>query len=631
MKTFLPLVLWPLILLLTTLDVVARPAQQSVPVYSIDRDSHYPIEIGSGMQYLEDPERELDINDVLTQTFYWQNINRRSPNFGFTSSAYWFRFNVHNLHREETEVYFELPIPFLDDVRLYQYQNQTRLDRIKVGDRFSYHERPIDHQNFIIPLTLPQGESEILIRIASDGTVEAPISIWTPRTFHAADAHHQIAQGIWIGIMVVMIIYNLFLFFFIRDISYLYYVLFVASYLLFQVSLRGYGFAYLWPDQVIWNSLAISIFIGASSFFVSMLVLSYLKLSVNSANAFRLMRALAIIAFSFMLLSFVLPYTLTIRVNSAIAAVIVLCSLCLGYLMWVKGDENAKYYCLAWTSALVGIGIQLGIKFGLIPESFWANSADQVGVALLVALLSVALANRFTLEKEMRLRAQESALKHAQLARQSQEELLRAKENANEELERKVDERTQTLQNALSQLESANDRLEILSTTDALTTLYNRGHFEKRMNLEFKRADRHRRDLSIILCDIDYFKKINDTHGHKAGDECLRNIALILKNRIIRSGDLIARYGGEEFIIMLVDTTLEDSVQIAQGLCDEIRNAVTIVDQQPIKMTASFGVSSLLQTSVKSAEQVVHHADLALYQAKNAGRNQVKIWQEGMS
>jgi len=358
-----------------------------------------------------------------------------------------------------------------------------------------------------------------------------------------------------------------------------------------------------------------------------MLVINYLKLKSNIPLGYRIMSMVAAFSGLMLLLTFVAPYSITIRIVSSLTFFTCFMSLLYGYTAWFRGDQHAKFYCLAWTAAFVGVAIQGAAKFGVFISIFWTNNAGQIGVMMLVALLSFALANRVNREKELRLGAQESSLQHEKMARIAQEELLQTRMSTNEKLERQVTERTQTLQKALMELESANSRLEILSTTDALTTLFNRGHFETRLNIEFKRATRHDRELCVILCDIDHFKSINDSYGHKAGDQYLRQVALILKNKITRSGDITARYGGEEFIILLVDTPESEAERIATILCREIKAIVIEAGPQQISTTASFGVASLSQTQSTSSEDLVHKADIALYQAKDSGRNQVVVWQ----
>jgi diguanylate cyclase (GGDEF)-like protein len=301
-------------------------------------------------------------------------------------------------------------------------------------------------------------------------------------------------------------------------------------------------------------------------------------------------------------------------------------ALTLGYWSWYHGNPQAKYFCLAWTSAFVGVAILIASKFGILPATFWTNNAGQIGVLAQVALLSFALASRFNREKELRIRAQESSLDHERLARRTQEELLRAEAHAKVKLEQKVIERTENLQTALTELESVNEKLKIMSTTDALTGLYNRGHFETCFTHEFNRATRHKRQLSIVLCDIDHFKSINDQNGHKAGDECLQALARLFKKRLTRADDLIARYGGEEFIVLLSDTSMSQAKVIAEDLRLSLQNMYFEFQGKRIPVTASFGISSLNSLDTQSADQLVTQADVALYRAKDAGRNQVVCW-----
>ena len=624
----------------------ANSSSIDTPVVYFSSENLAPIAVGAKMLYLKDPEHLENINTILqsdartessrienenlnkpSDSFLaWKNIERSSPNFGFTDTAYWFKFSIHNKSKNEQKIYIELPIPFLDDVELYRTKNFQIQEQHLVGDKYPFSSRPVQHQNFVMPFTLLPDNNLMYMRVASAGTVEAPLTLWQPEQHANATADEHFLQGIWAGIIGIMVVYNLLLFFSIRDINYLYYVCFSFGYLFFQISLKGYGFAYLWPNQLEWNSFSISTFIAMSNLSVLMLMISFLKLKERNPFAYQVMSVIAFISGILLLLTFLIPYSFTIRLTSTITMFTCSMSFILGYVSLLRGDPDARYFCLAWTATFIGISILGSVKFGLIEANFWTNNAGQIGVVLLVSLLSFALANRFNREKELRISAQESSLENEKIARKSQSQLLQAKIHANDQLELKVEERTKSMRQALDQLESANNRLELASTTDALTTLFNRGHFESRLNIEYKRATRHERELSAILCDIDYFKAVNDTYGHKAGDDCLRNVALVLKNKVTRSGDLIARFGGEEFIILLVDTPLKEAVIIAQSLCDEIRHANLYSNHSQINITASFGVSSLSQAPIKSAEDLIHHADIALYQAKRNGRDQITVW-----
>lgn len=603
------------------------PAASNIPVipyYPVSTESYF---INSEMLYLEDPEHAESIETIVKNQHQWQVIQRNSPNFGFTDTAYWFRFNIQNYSDTPEQIYLELPIPFLDSVQLYQTRNDQVLQMHDVGDQYPFKQRPVVHQNYVLPFLLQPGINEMIMRVASAGTVEAPLTLWKPEVHARHTAETNLTIGIWMGMIGIMVIYNLLLFLSIKDTSYLYYVFFALGYLMFQISLKGYGFAYLWPEQLHWNSFAISTFIALSNLSVLMLVIKFLDLKRNYPRVHRVILYMAGLAGILLVSTFFAPYSFTIRATSLMTMFTCSIAFGLGYVALFRGYQDAKYYCLAWTATFIGIGFLGAVKFGLVESNFWTNNAGQIGVVILVSLLSFALANRINREKEMRLLAQNEALLSEKLARQSEAELLKAQTDANNQLEEKVRERTQSMQNILTELEHANNRLELASITDSLTTLFNRGHFESRLAIEFKRALRHNRELSIILCDIDHFKLINDTHGHKAGDDCLRHVALILKNTITRSGDIIARYGGEEFIILLVDTPIEEATRLAQALCDSLRKTAIEANNQQIQFTGSFGVTSLKLYPVENTDALVNHADEALYEAKNNGRDQVCVWQ----
>lgn len=611
---------------LLAMSHAALASAVSAPTHLYSPENKAPISIGTKMLYLEDVSNTLDIEALLQAEQPWQEIHKSAPNFGFTSSPYWFQFEIDNLARTTEQVYVELPIPFLDSINLYQVINNSIRKKIEVGDQFEFSERPINHQNFVMPLFLEPGNNQILVRIATAGTVEAPLTVWPPEQFTYATANDRLLQGMWIGVISIMIIYNLFLFSLLRDKSYLYYVLFAFSYLMFQTSLKGYGFAYLWPNQVEWNSYAISVFIAASNFFAVVMVLSFLDFKKYSAAAYRYMKGASFIYGALLLLTFITPYTLSVRVNSGMAAVACLVSISAGYWSWYKGNAGARYFCLAWTAAFVGVAILLASKFGILPSTVWTSNSGEIGVLLLVSLLSFALASRFDIEKELRIKAQDSALEHEKQARKSQDALLKNRADANKRLEQKVTERTETLEQALQKLETVNEKLAIMSTTDALTELSNRGHFEQCLQKEFKRAIRNQRSLSVILCDIDHFKTVNDAYGHKAGDECLKTIANLFKSRIAREGDLSARYGGEEFILLLPETNLEQAREVANELCTKIREMPFMFAAKAIPLSASFGVSTLNSSGIFSADHLVTQADVALYEAKNTGRDKVVCW-----
>ena len=182
---------------------------------------------------------------------------------------------------------------------------------------------------------------------------------------------------------------------------------------------------------------------------------------------------------------------------------------------------------------------------------------------------------------------------------------------------------------AYYELEIIKNELEALSHSDGLTSIANRRYFDTVLEREWNAAKREKKFLSLILFDVDYFKKYNDSYGHLAGDDCLRQIAIAASQVIKRPRDTIARYGGEEFAVILPDTDPAGAIICAERICSEIEklNINHVSSQVNSCVTASVGVSTLIpHTEVTTSQQLIKEADLALYQVKREGRNRVKVW-----
>ncbi|MBL7171131.1 MAG: GGDEF domain-containing protein, partial [Candidatus Omnitrophica bacterium] len=160
-----------------------------------------------------------------------------------------------------------------------------------------------------------------------------------------------------------------------------------------------------------------------------------------------------------------------------------------------------------------------------------------------------------------------------------------------------------------------------LSITDELTQLYNFRHFQNRFKNEFQRAKRYKHNLSILMCDIDYFKNYNDTNGHEAGNEILKKVAGIMTNSA-RDVDLIARYGGEEFVLVLIETDKDNAKLFAERLREKIeKETFPHQEKQPEgNLTITIGVAGFPEDAAAS-DELIERADEALYRGKKEGRN----------
>ncbi|WP_319526000.1 GGDEF domain-containing protein [uncultured Desulfosarcina sp.] len=177
------------------------------------------------------------------------------------------------------------------------------------------------------------------------------------------------------------------------------------------------------------------------------------------------------------------------------------------------------------------------------------------------------------------------------------------------------------LEYAKAELKKANQRLSEMAFRDGLTGLYNHRYFQEQLEKEVNRAMRYQRDLSLIIFDLDHFKKVNDTHGHLVGDMVLKKVAEIAL-LTVRESDMVARYGGEEFAIILPETEMKGVVTLAERIRKQIASMQIAVDSKYVSVTASFGVT-LWENGMTNTnkENMICSADNALYQSKKKGRN----------
>ncbi len=198
-----------------------------------------------------------------------------------------------------------------------------------------------------------------------------------------------------------------------------------------------------------------------------------------------------------------------------------------------------------------------------------------------------------------------------------------------EEKTRELDAKILELEVLQKELEEKNDKLELLSSLDGLTGLFNRRYFDANLVKEWKQALRTVSPLSLLIVDIDHFKGYNDHYGHLEGDDCLRKVAQALYEALLRPVDIVARYGGEEFTTILPNTDREGAEMVARRMMDHVAR-LDIPHQEGTvagRVTVSIGATTLVPSGKLSANSLLEYAGKALYEAKEAGRNSLRIKQ----
>lgn len=196
-----------------------------------------------------------------------------------------------------------------------------------------------------------------------------------------------------------------------------------------------------------------------------------------------------------------------------------------------------------------------------------------------------------------------------------------------EEKTKELDAKILELEVLQKELEEKNARLEVLSSLDGLTGLFNRRYFDDNLRKEWKQALRTGTSLSLLIVDIDHFKKFNDHYGHLEGDDCLGKVAQALYEALLRPIDIVARYGGEEFTAILPNTDLEGAEMVARRMMENVARLEIPHPASPVsaRITVSIGATTMIPTNELAATTLLDYADKALYEAKEAGRNVLRV------
>lgn len=576
--------------------------------------------LGPRLAFLEDPSQELTLTDISgRQAQDWQPSEAQVPNFGFSQSSFWFRIEIINDTTTPGNHLIEVGNPALDFLDLYVVANGQIEDQVFTGDQLPLATRPIKHRNVLLPLNIPQGESRTLyLRAISEGAVQLPVDLWKAQSFYEQDQYSLAVQILFAGIMLALAAYNLFVWLVVREASYAWYVLNVVSITIVQLALHGVTFQFLWPELPSLNNLILAVAITSNVGFV--LLFTYSFLNLHKQGRFLRWFTLGGAGAAFLLCAFsmVVSYGMAMRMAAVMIMVVAPAALAIGIYLWAKGDVLARLYTLAWSVLLLGHAVLVLNKMGVLPRNVLFEYAPQFGAALEVLLFSFALAYRINLERQRRYEAQSNALASERLARSAKEQALQVQKEANEHLEARVAERTQ-------ELKSANKRLEEMTAIDGLTQVKNRAFFDRQLADEWRRNARERHDMSLLLLDVDHFKKVNDTYGHLAGDACLKHMAQLCRESLNRPGDFVARYGGEEFAVLLCHTHLEGAQVVAERMRKTVEATPVVWEGKPIPLTVSIGVSSIVPQPHDDMKGLIQKADEALYAAKHEGRNRVMV------
>ena len=411
-----------------------------------DEQGNYPL--GKQLEILEDKNGQLTLAEVTSTEISPKFVKSEDeiPSFGFTNSVYWVRFQLQNTSHEVETWLLEMSYPSMDLIELYTFDEKGNKTHQKQGDLFPFSNRDVIYRNFIFQLSLKANTNKtVYMRFKSESSMILHLTVWAPITFAEKLNLEQYVYGIYYGIMIVMILYNFFLFISIRDRNYLLYVMFIGCFMLFLMALNGLAFELLWPEHPGWANKSIPIFVALATFFGPLFSAQFVVTKVHSPKLHKAIMLIIVSSGFVPIFTFIFSYAIMIKVSVFLAFWSGLLVPIAGFFAFIKGYRPARFFMIAWIVVLSGVVLFSAKTFGWIPTNFVTTYSMQIGSALEVILLSLALADRINLMKIEKEQALAKAL-------QASEESNKLKEEYSRNLELKVEERTYELNDKNLQL-----------------------------------------------------------------------------------------------------------------------------------------------------------------------------------
>lgn len=359
---------------------------------------------------------------------------------GYSDQTHWLGFTLinqtpSNLQEDITVtshyLYLAIDYPPLDRIDLYWREKGSAqpFNRQSAGDLIpqSQHKIKANHSVFAIPIKESQA-LEMLVKVETTSSVQIPLTIWTPEAFVKQATQMEYGFGIFTGVMLIMAIYNLFIYFAIRDKAYLFYIGYIFSFTLFQLSVSGSAGQYFWPESTAFNQLAPVILLNFSLLFSAVFAKTFLNTEKISPIANKLINISLVISILSIVGSFILPYRQVVQPSVAHSLILVLVLLGSAIHCYVKGSKQARFFVLAWAIFVLLASLQSLVTMDLIPPKFLFFHGAKIGAMLEVALLSFALADRINVLQNSSITIQKEATRTLQRSLSQMAETVKIKD-----------------------------------------------------------------------------------------------------------------------------------------------------------------------------------------------------------
>lgn len=385
----------------------------------IVNDSTDKKSIGLSTEILEDTDKKITIDtienpEILSQ---FQKAKESSSNLGISNSRFWIKFKIQNSSTLE-KWFLEIPNPHIHIINFYAPKENGSFEVIKGGNIFPFFERKIETEGFSYELHLGKQPSTFYIEIEnSHDALIVPLNILSPSTFYNNIILSYSAYGVYYGIMIAMLIYNLFIYINIRDKTYLYYSLYIIFFTIHVLKDNGLAYKFLWPDSPEWNKISFAFTIPLANFFANHFVQDFLDTKQNSkALNISILLSKTLIVLSAFIGYFFLELSTNIEIASIEAGINTIFLFVIGIIAFLKKINSAGLFLISWSPLLIGGLSTVLMNFDVLPYNFYTAYSVPIGTALESILLSISLANRIRIIKYEKEEAQNKLIESNKLA-----------------------------------------------------------------------------------------------------------------------------------------------------------------------------------------------------------------------
>lgn len=369
----------------------------------------------------KDESHQLGIKDILAEDIQkkFQFNQKGLSNFGYDKSVYWIRLKIASSIITEKKWFVHFKYPHIDYLDYYQIDPYGNLKRIQTGDMRSLETKEIKHRNFVFHFDpYYKKETTIYFRIESSGSLIFPIELIPCDSFLSNNRRQEIIYGLYYGMIIILILYNLALFFTFHDKNYIYYILHISSFIVYHFVQAGYSFEYIFPNSPSSNNLMQPISIGAAIIFTGIFTQSFLKTRIKLPIMNFALNGIHIISIFYIILVFILPGKVINIYSALLPILMIIIIMTTAIILSLKKVREAYFYLVAWMLLFGGTLILALNRMGIAPGGFWVDYGIIIGNTIQVFVLSLGLADRIN---QMR----KQLISHEQIARQAQNELIR--------------------------------------------------------------------------------------------------------------------------------------------------------------------------------------------------------------